>query len=99
MEIASAAELEPWLGLTYLTGLGGSLLAALGSMMAVSAEMAAGAARKKQLHRLAWLLGAAGFLGVLFPLGLAGVSFLKAAQSTDWWQELFGKRLVQILSG
>ncbi len=90
MEIVSAAKVQPWLGPAYLAGIGGSLLAALGSMLAVSAETAAGAASKRHLHRLAWVLGAVGFLGVLFPLGLAGVFFLGAAQSTDWWQKLFG---------
>lgn len=90
LQIASAAQLQPWLGPAYLAGLGGSLLAALGSMLAVLAETTAGAASKRHLHRLAWALGAVGFLGVLFPLGLAGVFFLRAAQATDWWQELFG---------
>jgi hypothetical protein len=76
----AGARLSGWAGWT--------LLAALGSMLAVLAETAAGAASKRHLHRLAWALGTVGFLGVLFPLGLASVFFLRAAQSTDWWQKL-----------
>ncbi|MFS8897473.1 hypothetical protein NW856_13955, partial [Synechococcus sp. R3-13] len=90
IQVVSAAELQPWLAPSYFAGLGGSLLAALGSLLAISAETTPNPADKKHLHRLAWGLGTVGFLGVLSPLGLAGAFFLKAAQGTDWWQGLFG---------
>lgn len=90
IEVTTAAELEPWLVPSYLAGLGGSLLAALGSMLAASAEDVRSSQGKNCRHRLAWALGAVGFIGILFPLGLAGLVLLNAARDTDWFQELFG---------
>ncbi|MEN9260651.1 MAG: hypothetical protein Q6L60_06770 [Thermostichus sp. HHBFW_bins_43] len=90
IEIISAAELEPWLAPSYLAGLGGSLLAALGSMLTASAEDVRDPGGKNYRHRLAGLLGTVGFIGILFPLGLTGAAFLNAARETDWWQGLFG---------
>lgn len=90
IEITSAAELEPWLVPSYLAGLGGSLLAALGSMLTASAQEVRDPGGKNYQHRLAWVLGAVGFVGILFPLGLTGFVFLNAARDTDWWRGLFG---------
>ncbi len=90
IQITSAAELQPWLVPSYLAGLGGSLLAALGSMLTASAEDVRDPEGKNYRHRLAWCLGAVGFIGILFPLGLTGFVFLNAARGTDWFQELFG---------
>ncbi|MEN9202533.1 MAG: hypothetical protein Q6K80_12015 [Thermostichus sp. DG_1_6_bins_120] len=91
MEVTTAAELEPWLEPSYLAGLGGSLLAALGSMLSASAEEVRSPGGKQYRHCLAWWLGAVGFIGVLFPLGVSGFVFLNAARGTDWFQELFGR--------
>ncbi|MGQ9836647.1 MAG: hypothetical protein ACUVRV_01445 [Cyanobacteriota bacterium] len=90
LKVTTTAELEPWLVPSYLAGLGGSLLAALGSMLTASAEDVPGPEGKNYRHRLAWVLGAVGFIGILFPLGLAGFVFLDAARHTDWFQGLFG---------
>ncbi|MFQ3584722.1 MAG: hypothetical protein SNJ85_07295 [Cyanobacteriota bacterium] len=90
IEVTTTADLEPWLVPSYLAGLGGSLLAALGSMLTASAGDVRSPEGKNYRHRLAWGLGAVGFIGILFPLGLTGFVFLNAARDTDWFRELFG---------
>jgi hypothetical protein len=77
IQVVSAAELQPWLAPSYFAGLGGSLLAALGSLLAISAETTPNPADKKHLHRLAWGLGQLAFSAFSPPWAWPAHSFSK----------------------
>jgi hypothetical protein len=77
-------EISGWLAPTVLGGIVGSIIAAFsGSRLTASSNVIQRGSQVRN-RRLFGLLGAIGFIGVVFPLLLAGYYFIQIVSTTDW---------------
>ncbi len=77
-------EMSGWLAPTVLGGIVGSIVAAFcGSRLTASSNVIQRGAQV-QNRRIFGVMGAIGFIGVVFPLFLAGFYFFQVVSTTDW---------------
>lgn len=77
-------QVGDWFLVSILIGPIGSVIVAYSSSLVVASERMPDPKSKERQRWVAKILSLVGLLGLLFPLGLAGIIFAQEVRATDW---------------
>ncbi len=83
-------SLQGWLPISVILGVAGSFIGGFASGGLTAAASTVRVSEQQRTRMVSGALGFIGFLGVVFPLALAGHLFFQAVSQTDW-DELFNE--------